>query len=176
MQRSRERARVPERHRRDDRLLPLREVPPEKTLHDARDRQIDEHQGEADRRKPEVPRIERLALPGAAAELRPQVDDASDQPEAEDAEHDEVRVADDPVGEVDDALERQRRLERALEAGDEVEDHAGEEPADRQARARAARRVPRSVMKKLTMTVKTTISTAIVDITAPYCRYIGIGL
>jgi hypothetical protein len=35
---------------------------------------------------------------------------------------------------------------------------------------------PRIVMKKFTMTVNTTISTAIVDMTAPYCAYIGIGL
>ena len=32
------------------------------------------------------------------------------------------------------------------------------------------------VTKKLKITVATTISTAIVEITAPYCRNIGIGV
>ena len=64
-------------------------------------------------------------------------------PEGEHAEHDEVRVTGDPVGEVDHLLEHPGHVERALQARDEVHDRAGIEPADRHVRPQRRRRTRR---------------------------------
>ena len=108
---------------------------PAEALHQARRRQVDEHQRRARRRQPVVEREQPRRRPRPAHGARPEVDEQPHDPEAEHAEHHQVGVPHDPVGEVDDLLERERRLERALEAGDDVEDHAREEPADRQVAA-----------------------------------------
>ena len=115
------------------------------------------------------------AVPLGLEQARNEVRHEALDPQAEDTEHHQVRVSDHPVGEVDERLKGQRHLQGTLEAGEEVENHARIEPADRQVGDDRAP-VPSIVMKKFTMTVVTTSSTAIVDMIAPYCRNMGIGV
>ena len=76
---------------------------------------------DAHRREPVMPLEQLLAVPGRLEQSRNQVSHDPQQPHREHAEHHHVSMADDPVGEMDQRLERQRRLERALQAGQEVE-------------------------------------------------------
>ena len=122
----------PEGDRELDRVLPGHQRRPRQPLERAGGDQVGRHHRDAHRREPVVPAEQPLAVPGRVQDAREEVDHHPQEPRAEDAEHDHVSMADDPVGEVDEGLEGERRLERALEAGEEVEDHAGVEPADGQ--------------------------------------------
>ena len=84
-------------------------------------------------------------------------------------------MSDNPVGKVDQSLERQRGLHRTLQTCQEVKDHARVEIANREVRQNLATTSP-DRPEKVDTTVVTTSSTAIVEMIAPYCRNIGIGV
>jgi hypothetical protein len=98
---------------------------PIESLENADQRQIAEHQQDAQRREPVVPLAQGLTVPRPTQQPRKQVGHDPHQPDREHAEHHQVRVAHDPVGEMDQGLEGQRHLQRTLQARQEVEHHAG---------------------------------------------------
>src|SRR5579859_2095788 len=95
--------------------------------------EADHHQQEADRDQPELDFGQAGVIDAPPHDDGDDVIDGPHGHEGEGAEQRQVRVTGDPVGEVDQAVEAQDRLERPLDAGDEVEDRADDHELQGQA-------------------------------------------
>ena len=107
---------------------------------------------------------------------RPGVDQPADRPDDEGAEHGEVRVRDDEVGEVGRLLDRAQRLGRALEAAEQVHDRAHDQELRRQVACRRSCQRPFMVPKKFTSTVHTGMISSIEVMIASVSAQSAIGL
>ena len=109
--------------------------------------------------------------PHSLARRRP----AADRPDDEGAEHRQVRVRDDEIGEVGRLLNRPQGLGRALEAAEQVHDGAHDQELGRQVGAEVCQR-PLIVPKKFTTTVHTGMISSIEVMIARVSAQSAIGL